>query len=156
MKFVTVRSDNSLPPSASMSSINRFLTRRHKHNSDTSGLERVMFPPFHTPFILSSSTPSHSLTQMLWLSASCPCVHMPLSALSNLKARYSQCVKLAQSFTHSCIANISERWLSQPKQTSALLRSLFSPGNSKPPTKDETENVGRPLCEPDRTSLDGL
>lgn len=84
---------------------------------------------------------------------------MPLSglpssslALSNLKARYSQCVKLIKSFTRSCIANISELWLSQPKQTSALVRNLFSTGNNKAPVKEEIENVGGPDGEPDGAS----
>lgn len=149
MKFATVWADSSLPTNASMSSINRFLSRRNKYSSDASGHARVMFPHFHTLFTMISST--SSLPPMFLLPALYPYVPMPVSglpslslALSNLKAGYSQCMKLTTRLTSSCIANISERWLSQPKQTSALLRSLFSTGNHKGPTKDESENVGRP------------
>lgn len=119
------------------------------------GTKKYKFPIFKPLF------PS-PFPQAVSLSTSFPHVQMPYPSLPSLsralsarKAKCSRCTKLTVGPTFSCTANISECSLLQPKQTSGILRSLYSsPGDNKPATKEEIENVGRPNCDIERIKPD--
>ncbi len=132
-----------------MSSINRFLSRRDK-NSHGSDQKKVMSPPPPPPLPASdcSSTSSFSTSTGTFAPLSSFYRHTSSSSLSSLSLAFptqapkkSPLLQATEGTVHASTANSYEDLLLQPKQTAGLLHGLFPDEDKKAPEKDEDKKV---------------
>ena len=129
-----------------MSGINRFLSRRDKHNKH-GHQEKVMSPPMsseqptlgsssRSSFRTSSGPSTASSISHKYSSSSSSLLSLSL-AFSNVPGKRSPRLQAVQGIVHSSTAHTNDYCLLQPKQTSGYLHGLFNESEDTVPEKPD-------------------